>query len=384
MFIRKYISYSVILLTMFGLPLPTLSQEISANDGNTFGFCRKVEHCTNAVCSVVESDCPGAQGPPGELGAPGPQGDQGPRGEPGAIGPNGATGDTGPPGSPGQQGVKGDPGPPGEKGAPGPLGIQGPTGEPGVAGPAGEVGDDGPPGPPGQRGIQGDSGVAGPPGPPGDAGAEGPVGPPGRTVNSIPENRQNLSLCGCTEVGVERGYALSTLPQVVNSTTQCPSTSLQLSQVNGGIYRTPSGCGSNVGSSVVEGSPVSPSEAQVFYYLEKGSTLCPVRTPVTTLSRTICCSLDNLGPRCSTYVTSNSRGVRFSTGDVLLNRSCPAGTLLAYIECSSTPLGAAALRIRNTAGGTNVLGQGQCGWDFDQLVTPTTFSIEITCCPETC
>ena len=97
-------------------------------------------------------------GPPGEVGAAGPQGL---KGDTGAVGPQGLKGDTG---------------------AVGPQGLKGDTG--GV-GPVGPAGDDGMPGGPGPQGLPGETGLQGPPGEQGDQGNDGAVGPPGPGVDNL-------------------------------------------------------------------------------------------------------------------------------------------------------------------------------------------------------
>lgn len=73
----------------------------------------------------------GAQGPKGDTGETGPQG---PKGETGDTGPQGPKGDTGETGPQGPQGLKGDTG---DTGPQGPQGLKGDTGETGPEGPQG-------------------------------------------------------------------------------------------------------------------------------------------------------------------------------------------------------------------------------------------------------
>ncbi len=116
---------------------------------------------------IAAGSTPGAAGPKGDAGPPGPQGAPGPKG------------DAGEPGAPGAAGPKGDAGPAGPQGPAGPTGLQGPAGPAGPPGAKGDKGDQGGKGDKGDSGDKGDAGAAGPAGPQGPAGQVGPQGPPG-------------------------------------------------------------------------------------------------------------------------------------------------------------------------------------------------------------
>lgn len=77
--------------------------------------------CTLTPLSVLQSQVPGPQGPPGVAGSAGPMGPRGPVGATGSNGPQGPQGDTGSTGATGPQGPIGNTGPQGPQGVSGTL-----------------------------------------------------------------------------------------------------------------------------------------------------------------------------------------------------------------------------------------------------------------------